>query len=333
MRFCRTPERKERLWRFSKDMEHRDYEHNFSEIFNAFIQKDQPADLSSVFCSELVAEALQQIGVLKPGRASNSFLPSDFVAKGASRLLAPGCSFGPNLSVDFSDTDLAYTERALESMMQQALHEEQVRASAQRKKMKVLHTVRSVSRLQLALRRGTPAAATAEAEVAAAAVADPATPPTPLAVCAPELPKYATSASGGSGLRPNWTCSNCLHSNVLSDKACRGWLKSGRCQKPRPVRQVGTCCDVLLAVRSAPLQPPHPDPASAPTATAPVCRWPGEETNYAHCARAQLPRNESVAGSHSPTLCVHRWKREEGCAGATGTSSLLPSRCARSLGR
>ena len=240
MRFSRTPERKERLWRFSKDMEHRDYEHNFSEIFNAFIQKDQPADLSSVFCSELVAEALQQIGVLKPGRASNSFLPSDFVAKGASRLLAPDCSFGPNLSVDFSDTDLAYTERALESMMLQALHEEEVRASAKRKKMKVLHTVRSVSRL-LALRRGTPAAATAEAE---AALADPTTPHTPQA--------DATSASDGSRLRPNWTCSNCLHSNVLSDKACRGWLKSGRCQKPRPVRQVGTlrCC-LLSAAPSA----------------------------------------------------------------------------------
>lgn len=84
-----TPEQKEALVYFIHDMLGRPYEKNLLELVRAVgsaskensnntsgSKKDH--DLSSVFCSELVAAALQKIGLLSSSMTSNEFAPADF---------------------------------------------------------------------------------------------------------------------------------------------------------------------------------------------------------------------------------------------------------------
>jgi hypothetical protein len=63
------------------------------------------ADLTSVFCAELVAEALQRCDVIKPGLPSNEFTPADF-AEAGSLSLADGLSYGEET---FLQPDQRYT--------------------------------------------------------------------------------------------------------------------------------------------------------------------------------------------------------------------------------
>ncbi len=48
-------------------------------------------DLSSIFCSELVAEAYQSLGLLDPNKPSNEYTPADFTAKRMDQLCGGFC--------------------------------------------------------------------------------------------------------------------------------------------------------------------------------------------------------------------------------------------------
>lgn len=69
-----------------KEIKGRDYEQSKIELMKSAydgIFGDNEEDLSSIFCSELVAEALQRMGVLKEhdeqgGYPSNEYTPADF---------------------------------------------------------------------------------------------------------------------------------------------------------------------------------------------------------------------------------------------------------------
>ena len=113
----------------------------------AFFELDQPVDLSSVFCSELVAEALQRIAVLPSNRSSNSFLPSHFSGRGRAGLES-GCKYGSLLTIDFLDEELDYSTRELERILQQTLDEENMRMNALRKRRRGLLKLQSAVRLQ-----------------------------------------------------------------------------------------------------------------------------------------------------------------------------------------
>lgn len=70
-----------RLWRLREDLRTRPYEKDKIELLKAaydgpFGRNEE--DLSSVFCSELVAEAYQALGLLGSRRPSNEYVPADF---------------------------------------------------------------------------------------------------------------------------------------------------------------------------------------------------------------------------------------------------------------
>ncbi len=71
----------QRLWKLRQDLREKPYETDRLELFKAVY--DGPfgknkEDLSSVFCSELVAEAYQTLGLLDEKKPSNEYVPADF---------------------------------------------------------------------------------------------------------------------------------------------------------------------------------------------------------------------------------------------------------------
>lgn len=81
--FDRTPEQLSALGALRAELKDRPYERSLSELvesaFDWFGPENTP-DLSSCFCSEIVAAALQKIGLLSSVKPSNEFTPSDLVA-------------------------------------------------------------------------------------------------------------------------------------------------------------------------------------------------------------------------------------------------------------
>ncbi len=53
---------------------------DFKEDYLKFL-KNPKEDLSSIFCSELVAEAYQRMGLFGQGKNSNEYTPNDFTSK------------------------------------------------------------------------------------------------------------------------------------------------------------------------------------------------------------------------------------------------------------
>ncbi len=81
----RTPKMIDGLKGFRKESKEKPYERNFIEAFKGGyegIGGENTEDLSSLFCSELVAEAYQRMGLLKDnekgGKPSNEYTPADF---------------------------------------------------------------------------------------------------------------------------------------------------------------------------------------------------------------------------------------------------------------
>ena len=79
-----------RLWQLRKDLRGRQYEADRLELIKAAY--DGPLgmneeDLSSLFCSELVAEAYQCLGLLGPSKPSNEYVPADFSSERKLELL------------------------------------------------------------------------------------------------------------------------------------------------------------------------------------------------------------------------------------------------------
>lgn len=73
------------LLHFRKEVQGRPYEQNkFDMICSAFDAKyldfleNDKEDLSSLFCSELVAEAYKRMGILETSKLSSEFTPDDF---------------------------------------------------------------------------------------------------------------------------------------------------------------------------------------------------------------------------------------------------------------
>ena len=74
---------------------------DFSEDFLSFLRNDKE-DLSSLFCSELVAEAYQHMGVLDPKKSSSEYTPDDFSSARDSNLELKTGRFGPEIYVDLN---------------------------------------------------------------------------------------------------------------------------------------------------------------------------------------------------------------------------------------
>tara|TARA_Y100000296_G_scaffold2569_2_gene3618 strand:+ start:1442 stop:2044 length:603 start_codon:yes stop_codon:yes gene_type:complete len=69
------------LMKFREEVKGRPYEESKIELFKSAydgVFGGNEEDLSSIFCSELVAEAYQRLGLLTEGTPSNEFTPADF---------------------------------------------------------------------------------------------------------------------------------------------------------------------------------------------------------------------------------------------------------------
>ena len=105
------------LRKFTAEMRGRPYSKNLLEMFRAAgygrKRKNRAEDLTSVFCSELVAAAFKRMGLLDPARSASTYIPADFStpqalskrkkkSKRAIKLLH-GATLGPEIIVDCED--------------------------------------------------------------------------------------------------------------------------------------------------------------------------------------------------------------------------------------
>lgn len=88
-----------------KLLKNRPYEKGHSELVRSLVDIGGPLcenaeDLSSVFCSELVAESLQEMGVIDERLPSNEFIPKNFAKGGrVEHYLTPGFSYGDEIKL------------------------------------------------------------------------------------------------------------------------------------------------------------------------------------------------------------------------------------------
>lgn len=87
---------------FRHSMRGKPYEKSRIELIKSACDRifsENKEDLSSLFCSELVAEAYQQMGLLTETTPSNEFTPKDFSSEKNLRL-ERGYSFGAEMAID-----------------------------------------------------------------------------------------------------------------------------------------------------------------------------------------------------------------------------------------
>jgi len=90
------------LSRFRHEVSGRRFDYNMVELLRAAwdsgIMSDNHEELSSLFCSELIAETFQALGFLDEDRPSNEYVPSDFSTE-QSLPLKRGVSLGEEIMV------------------------------------------------------------------------------------------------------------------------------------------------------------------------------------------------------------------------------------------
>ena len=76
----RTPEFMEKLYQFVEETTGRSYKQDWIQLVRAAYNANEEEDLSSLFCSQLIAAAYQRLDILYPDVHSNNFVPSDFAS-------------------------------------------------------------------------------------------------------------------------------------------------------------------------------------------------------------------------------------------------------------
>lgn len=88
-----------------REFANRPYEKSLLELARSAInifKRGQSEDLTSLFCSELVAEVYQRIGILPEppmGKASNEYVPGDFGTEARTPLLLLRAELGPEIPI------------------------------------------------------------------------------------------------------------------------------------------------------------------------------------------------------------------------------------------
>jgi hypothetical protein len=96
----RTEMMRAALLDFYQEARGRPYEQKRLQIVRAGRRRNRTKDLSSFFCSELVAEAYQRMGLLPPKPPSNNYTPRDFSSERKTPLpLLLGATLGPEVLV------------------------------------------------------------------------------------------------------------------------------------------------------------------------------------------------------------------------------------------
>ncbi|WP_319524075.1 hypothetical protein [uncultured Desulfosarcina sp.] len=102
----RTPAMLEGLSRFRKEVKNRPYEDHIIQMVKAVWDGplgEVEEDLSSLFCSELVAEAYQRMGLLPAsetgGKPATEYTPKDFSTEGGRTELLFGAGLGEEIVI------------------------------------------------------------------------------------------------------------------------------------------------------------------------------------------------------------------------------------------
>jgi hypothetical protein len=104
LRVERTEAMRAALLAFYREARGRPYERNRLELFRSVydgpLGRNRKEDLTSFFCSELVAEAYQRMGLLPTTPPANEYTPGDFSSERATPLpLRLGAALGPEVLV------------------------------------------------------------------------------------------------------------------------------------------------------------------------------------------------------------------------------------------
>jgi len=99
-----TPDMLVALKEFRRVSKNKPYEKSRWELASSLIDigwfTENVEDFSSIFCSELVAEALEKMGIMNGDLAANEFIPKDFFEGGRfEHYLNPGMVYGDEIQV------------------------------------------------------------------------------------------------------------------------------------------------------------------------------------------------------------------------------------------
>lgn len=100
--FTLTPERYKALGKLRDDIKGREYEKDKLELIKSAydgIGGDNQEDLTSIFCSELVAECYQAMGILGDKMPSNEYTPADFSEKKDIKFMHPQTSLSDEIFI------------------------------------------------------------------------------------------------------------------------------------------------------------------------------------------------------------------------------------------
>ena len=103
-RFERTDEMRHSLCAFRRWAKNRDYEQRTLELIRAAYDGpfgENQEDLSSLFCSELVAEAYQRMGLLSDDLPSNEYTPRDFSSENKRLAILGGAMLTDEIEVRY----------------------------------------------------------------------------------------------------------------------------------------------------------------------------------------------------------------------------------------
>jgi len=81
LRVSRTPEMMDALYRLIDEVLGRPFERSRMSLLRAAGNMNSTVDLSSLFCSELVAEAYKRMGLVEQSKPSNNYLPKVWADK------------------------------------------------------------------------------------------------------------------------------------------------------------------------------------------------------------------------------------------------------------
>ena len=84
--FERTTEFMENLYEFVDEVIGRPYKQDWIQLVRASYNANEEDDLSSLFCSQLIAAAYQRLGLISKEVCSNNFVPSDFATNFPRRI-------------------------------------------------------------------------------------------------------------------------------------------------------------------------------------------------------------------------------------------------------
>jgi len=95
--------------KFMLEMCKRSYEHSRCQLVFSAIHTNKKEDLSTIFCSELVAAAFKNMGLFEPDTNSNNFVPRDFTSEerldGKDVRLLNGYNLGKEVRFRFRPSD------------------------------------------------------------------------------------------------------------------------------------------------------------------------------------------------------------------------------------